>query len=195
MNDPTQADRFNPQTAITFASAMASERISTGDLAQLRRMNPKDPGPPAFWKLTAGMGISRNQELAAKWALIVKGIALMTSRTAETGTRKEAHDYQTPVGRALFQGNDPKRDRPLYSEQRLGRLLNAKGNIMTTLLVRAFHIMANEKAAFNWEEMARLVLNEGRHRQADRNARNRIADFYYTAASLRQTAENKTTGS
>ena len=58
---------------------MAWADFPRGDLANLRRMSPHRPGPAAYWRLMGQEDLLGRPNLEVKWALIIHGIALMTS--------------------------------------------------------------------------------------------------------------------
>lgn len=163
--------------ATGFAYEIAREDFRRGDLAELRRMNPDAPDTTAFWRLMAQKQLLGNAVVESKWALILQGIALMTS----TASSRSAHDGTIPVGRALFYGGDSDRTRAYYSENRLNRLLVARGPMMRSLLARMFRMMGSTGQPFDWREMARLILNDGYNEERAENVRRRIARSYYMA--------------
>ena len=175
--------------AVDFAGEMASDRFPRGDLAQLRRMNPDAPDAAAFWRLTASRGLLGNPRLERKWALILRGVALMTP-TGRTG--RSAHDKTTPVGRALFIGGDPGRTAGYYSETRLNRLLTARGPMLTSLLTRMFRMMAAANQPFDWGQMAELILSDGHNEQTAERVRRNIASAYYQAENRANRSANPT---
>ena len=175
--------------AADFAVELASDRFPRGDLAQLRRMNPDAPDAAAFWRLTARRGLLGQPRLERKWALILRGVALMTP-TGRAG--RSAHDKTTPVGRALFTGGDPGRTAGYYSEARLNRLLTARGPILTSLLTRMFRMMAAANQPFDWVQMADLILSDGHNEQAAERVRRNIASAYYQAENKANRPANAT---
>ena len=146
------------------------------DLAELRRMDPDAPDAAAFWRLLAQHELLGNPVVESKWALILNGIALMTN-TAES---RSAHAGNMPVGRALYLGGEDSRGSGFFSEQRLNRLLTARGPMMRTLLARMFRMMGTGRP-FDWREMARLILYDGYREDRAEDARRNIARAYYAA--------------
>ena len=139
--------------AVGFAGEMVHPAFRRGDLAELRRMKPEEPGAAIFWRLLAGQGLLEGQEMSreleSKWGLILHGIALMTP-TVEADSdsakpRSSAHDPTVPVGLALFQGGDGSRTMAFYSESRLNRLLTARGPMLHTLLARTFRMLGTDQ--------------------------------------------------
>ena len=168
-------------SAVTLARLIASEDLTRGDLAQLRRMDPDSPDASAFWRLMARQDLFRNVETEAKWALIINGIALMTPTDNGGGNSRTAHDGYIPVGRALFQGGDAQRTTGFFSETRFNRLMTARGPMLRILLRRMFRMLASAGVSFNWREMASFILNEGYDDEAAEQCRRRIARTYFQA--------------
>jgi CRISPR system Cascade subunit CasB len=171
-------------TAVSIAGQMARSDFRRGDLAELRRMDVDAPDPAAFWRLMAENELlGRGAVLESKWALILHGIALMTPTGNEDNARRSAHDGHTPVGRALFLGNETTRQTGFYSESRLNRLLTARGPMLRTLLTRLFRMMASAGQSFDWYQMTGLILNDGHDEERADDVRRRIARDYYWAES------------
>ena len=174
--------------AVGFAGEMVHPAFRRGDLAELRRMKPEEPDAAIFWRLLARQGLlegeEMSRELESKWGLILHGIALMTP-TVEADSdsakpRSSAHDPTVPVGLALFQGGDGSRTRAFYSESRFNRLLTARGPMLHTLLARTFRMLGTDQA-FNWRQMAQLILHEGFREGSAERVRHQIARAYYQA--------------
>ena len=164
---------------------------SRGDLAELRRMDPDEPGAAVFWRLLARHYLLHSGEtVEGKWALILHGIALMTPSNRGGGDTRTAHNGSNPVGRALFIGGESQRASAFYSETRLNRLLTARGPMLRTLLARMFRMLASADVSFNWREMAQFILNEGYNEEAAEQGRRRIARNYYLAE--RRSAQSST---
>lgn len=153
-----------------------------GELAELRRMDPQNPGPPAYWRLMAHHQLLEYSEITErKWALILKGIALMTPNTSTKEHPRSAHNPTAPLGRALYLGNDERRSSAFYHENRLNRLLQATGTTLQASLINLFHTLSQQNIAVNWRQIARLILAEGYDQEASRRIRKNIAKDYYQA--------------
>lgn len=163
------------EMAADLAYQFSGERIDRGVLAGLRRMNTASPSEAAFWQF-----VTKKKQRAIfenRWALVMKGIALMTG----TSDGRSAHDRKMPIGRALFYGGDESRTSAFYSENRLNRLLVARGPMLRTLLERMFRMMASANQPFDWRQMATLILNDGHNEDRAENVRRNIARSYYRA--------------
>ncbi|MDE2747251.1 MAG: type I-E CRISPR-associated protein Cse2/CasB [Chloroflexota bacterium] len=179
-------------TAVRIAVRLAREDFPRGDLAALRRMSPgSGQDAPAFWRLAARYDLLGAQEVERKWALIIHGIALMTPTSAPDRAASSAHDPQTSVGSALF-GSESSGESGFYSELRLNRLLAARGDVLQVLLARMFRMLGSGGVAFDWREMARLILLDGFDQAGSEGARQRIARDYFRAEfrAERQSAES-----
>ena len=153
-----------------------------GELAELRRMDPDEPDAAVFWRAMGQHDLLNSGEVVErKWGLILHGIALMTPTNSVGENPRTAHDGRMPVGRALFLGDESRRDSGFYSETRLNRLLTARGPMLRTLLARMFRMLASSDVSFNWREMAQFILNEGYNDEATELGRRRIAREYYQA--------------
>ena len=200
MNEPMPLadDQLPPATswaeiARRLTWYLATEDFARGDLAALRRMDPDNPDATAYWRLMARFDLLGSPDLERKWALILHGIALMTRTSGADPRSRSAHADATPVGRALFQGGDPERTIPFYSESRLNRLLTARGPRLRTLLARAFRMLGSAGQPLDWGEMARFILDDGHNESAADNIRRLIASAYYSAehqAQRRQSLES-----
>lgn len=169
------------ETAVRIAGRLAREDFPRGDLAALRRMSPgSGQDAPAFWRLAARHNLLGAPEVERKWALIIHGLALMTPTSAHDRAASSAHDPQTSVGSALF-GSESSGESGFYSELRLNRLLAARGDVLRVLLARMFRMLGSGGVAFDWREMARLVMLDGLDQAGAERARQRIARDYFRA--------------
>lgn len=177
--------------AVSIAGYIATNALSNGERAELRRMDPDHPDVAVFWRLMAQYHLLDSPKLEKKWALIIHGIALMTPKSPGDGQPSNAHNGYNPVGRALFLGSGSQPGKGFYSESRLNRLLTSRGQITRTLLVRMFRMLAPANVSFNWREMARFILNEGYNEVATDKSRQQIAkDYYRTQYTSSQTTED-----
>lgn len=167
-------------TITGLAETIEAKEFERGDHAKLRRMNPNNPDTAPFWRLMSRQGMPRNLDLR-KWGVIIHGIALVSH-----GTEK-AHNPKIPVGRALYEGNGKRV--PFYSDDRLAKLLSARGPTLHRLLARLFRML--DGCAFNWREMAWFILNEGGNEHEADQSRIKIARSYYQAENYAQRTQNQ----
>ena len=168
-------------------SAIREQEFPRGDHAQLRRMDPSDPGPAVFWRLYAGRNLSPigGDDSEKKWATIIQGIALLSEH--DRGSQKR-------FGRALFEGDDPNRPTPFYSERRLNQLLVARGQTLRTLLRRAFRMLVDTGQCIYWLQVAELVLNDdGYNSDETDRLRHEVASDYYRSLAIAQRRSAQTT--
>lgn len=179
--------------ASSLAGYVATDGFARGDLAALRRINPDGPDAAVFWRLMSRHNLLGSPDVERRWALILHGIALMTRTAGAEPSSRTAHDRNVPVGKALFQGGEPERIRPFYSESRLNRLLTARGSVRRALLARTFRMLGSAGQRIDWREMACLILNDGNNAAGFEDARRRIARAYYSAehqAQRRQASDS-----
>ena len=162
------------------------QEFSRGDHAQLRRMDPSDPGPAVFWRLYAGRNLSQigGADSEKKWATIIQGIALLSEH--DRGSQKR-------FGRAIFEGDDPNRSNPFYNERRLARLLVARGQTFRTLLRRAFRMLVDTGQCIYWPQVAKLALNDGYNEEEAERVRHEIASDYFRSEAIAQRRAPQTT--
>jgi CRISPR system Cascade subunit CasB len=175
-----ETDRVAPQSDGSIISRIAleltREGFPRGDLAAVRRLDPDHPSAPAFWRLlmrTVPEDRRRSPDAERRWALILHGMALMAPHH---------HDPAIPVGRALFVAG--------YSEQRLGRLLDARGLQFCALLPRLCRQLAQKPQALDWRELGQLVRSIDHAEEKAENIRVRIARSYYGAEAATGKADN-----
>lgn len=149
-------------------AALIDHELSTGDVAELRRLSPRDLTAPAFWRLAATHLIpneflaahpSRSEEQEHAWAAILSGMAQM----------KGLHRADRSPGHALRDAS--------FSELRLTRLLRSRDGALLDNLRGAARYLASKGEAVDWTGLAALPLYpEGPFSE---RLRRRIArDFY-----------------
>lgn len=142
-------------------------KLSSGDLAELRKLNPERP-PSAFWKLLVthfDQGeISAESDDERRWAVIIAGMAQM----------QELHRPGCPTGRIMAEHLHP---------QRFLRLLRMHDRALHHAVgVTARHLAA-KGAAIDWSDLAWLVLSDGR--DDEEIARRALAREYYAVQQKR----------
>lgn len=164
LEDPTST--WALPRVIRQIAALIDHELSTGDVAELRRLSPRDLTAPAFWRLAATHLIP-NELLAARseqqehaWAAILSGMAQM----------KGLHRADRSPGQAL-------RDAGL-SELRFTRLLRSRDDALLDHLRGVARYLASKAEAVNWTDLAALPLyQEGPFSE---RLRRRIARDFYT---------------
>jgi CRISPR system Cascade subunit CasB len=132
----------------------------------------RDLVAPYFYRLAAKHDLVGRPEREKRWARIVQLMAILT----EKGRDEDKRSPHTPattdnhwrrLGTALCDGGDAswpptgETPRPMLSEDRLARLLAAKGEMRASLLERAVRMLAARKpagAGVNCTDIARFLL-------------------------------------
>ncbi len=168
---PTRSDR--PQSdfggkIVQLAGAIG--RLDPGPAASLRRDPLAGSGSAAFWHVMARNGIQPRHRHLKRWAAVIQAIAILTPKgRRDSDTPKlSPHDGAVPMGTALHQAG--------ITEQRLARLLSARGGMRRDLVVRTCRrLAAKEAVRFDLRTLARFVLSE------DESEARWIARHYYAA--------------
>ena len=171
--------RYDPRLAAAIANSMARHRVmTTGDIAELRRMNPERPMAASFWKIMMRHGVTDPEgterdhpELERTWARIVRCIA-MDTKVGEKHT-EGPHLGSRRLGEALAKAG--------YSEGRLRALLNAQGETVMREVEHAAHFLSSKQEKFNWNQAAALMMTKHRNAERQDGDRVRIAREYYRA--------------
>ena len=158
------------RNAAKIATRLTRRDITSGDMAGLRRLNPRRPTESAFWKVCSQLGIDQSSpELVNSWAIIFRMIAAGT-KVGEAQT-DGPHDGNLPLGKALAQGG--------YSQNRLKTLLDADATALVPIVERMAGFLHSKGQKFNCNDAARLVMTELRSAEQQDRDRTRIARDYY----------------
>lgn len=154
--------------AAEIAALLHPDRIGTGALAALRRLDPERPTEePALVRLLVTVLPEDHAVRLDDWGLIAHCLAIGAP---------ELHRGGKPFGEALFDAR--------YSESRLLRLLRAERARLALLLPRACRFLVAKGEKLRPGELARLVLavrRAARVADAAEPARLGIARAYYSA--------------
>ena len=150
----------------------SSPVLSQGDLAALRRMDPRRPLAP-FFKIV-GLALdphmpgdaARRADVETRWATIVLGLAHM----------KDLYQPEVRLGRALVEAG--------LSEFRFARLLQADADQLADELPLLARFLAAKGVPGDWAAAARLILSAGRADEED--TRRQLARDYYGALARAQ---------
>jgi CRISPR system Cascade subunit CasB len=145
----------------------ASPALTQGDLAALRRMDPRRP-PAAFFKIEGlaldphlpGDAVQR-ADMETRWAVVVLGLAHM----------RDLHQPDARLGHALVEAG--------FSELRFARLLQADADQLLDELPLLARFLAAKGMPADWAAAARLMLSAGRRDEDD--TRRHLARDYYGA--------------
>ncbi len=145
------------------------KHLGPGDLADLRRLRPEDPGSPAFWRLVAtylephlpGNDLARTAQ-EGLWATVFRTFAELKGLNAPG----------IPLGRALAEAG--------FSELRFSRLLRAREGQLDDAVRGASRILASKGQKSRLLDFASLVLlQDGDGAEV---ARRKLARHYYSAS-------------
>lgn len=150
---PDTAEDILGRRALSIAEALA--HASPGEKAEARRMD--GAGAPVFWRQVARLGILPQDE--ARWLRFTRLVALLTPATRETSIHGPLK-----LGAALARAG--------FSEQRLARLIAARGEARDAALERAIRMLARKTEALDIPDLARAVFWP--------EAGNRLARAFYT---------------
>lgn len=142
--------------ALSIASALAA--ADPGEKADARRMD--ESGSPLFWRQAAKLDIPQAREAA--WLRFTRMVALLTPASAT----ESVHEQGRHLGAVLADGGQAQADlqppaRPFLSEQRLARLIAARGEQRTDALERAIRMLARNHPRLDVVDLARTVLGRG----------------------------------
>ena len=160
----TQAEAIPTEDELVrdFTNRLGQDSFGTGPLAELRRMDPRQPAaaPPALHRLLARVPdeLSHGQQFD-RWFLFVHLLALAAP---------ERHRGGQSLGTALFAAG--------YSDGRLTRLLEAPEADLSVVLPRMVRFLVAHGERLDPFELAHLTL-----RRDKAPNRLRIARDYYRA--------------
>ena len=153
--------------------------LDSGSAAALRRGPLAGAGTAAFWSLSAKYMLAANREI--EWAAVVQAISILTpiAQSKDKERRQSAHNPSHPMGSAICGAK--------VSDQRLARLLAAKGAMRRDLLMRVCRRLRNtEHRRFDLRTLGWFVVygTEDTDRQ--------IARSYYRSQSSVEAKEPQT---
>lgn len=176
-NTATEAQRLT-STVGYLASLLkhGGGTLTTGDIAALRRMDPRAPAS-AFFKLESyfpeGALPSALEALPiaeTRWAAIVVGLAHLG----------DLHRPDVPLGAALANAG--------FSEIRFTRLLRADGERLVDEIPALGRFLAAKGVAANFTDAARLLVSADR--SDEETSRRRLARRYYAATQQQKNAND-----
>lgn len=141
--------------------------LTSGDVASLRRMDPRRPSA-AFFKLAGAVldgalptEPQARTEAETRWAAIIAGMACLG----------DLHRRRARLGSALVDAG--------YSELRFARLLRADGDRLVDDLPMLARFLTAKGVPADWTQAAWLILSADR--SDDERARRNLAHDYYGA--------------
>lgn len=161
---------FNLGKAVgSIASRMqpGDSRLSSGDIAELRRISPEAPFTPALWRVLLSLDLAdspgwiRQETWERRWATLMMGMAYCAG----------LHEFEVPLGRALLNAG--------WSELRFVRLLRSQGEALEIEVRRVAQFLASKAQPTNWTDVANLLFYQSG--ESGENIRLGISRSYYTA--------------
>lgn len=151
-----------------LAGRLSHKSMPRGELAALRRLDPARPSEPALWRLLFAVlpeeEVPASEALVRRWALAVKGMALMAPLTRQESGVSGAGAALVEIG---------------YSEARLARLLAARGEAFEVLFLRLCRQLAAGGQRVNWGDLGLLALSGAEETEAAEGHRLALARAYY----------------
>lgn len=153
--------------AVAMESAGKKGALSTGDMAELRRISPDAPYTPALWRILLSYvpeedltGPARDQK-ERQWATLLMAMATCAGQ----------HDLHAWFGAALAHAG--------WSELRFVRLLRARDAQLDLEVRRLAQFLASKGEKANFVDLARLIFWQ--HGDPAEKIRRDIARSYYRA--------------
>lgn len=147
--------------AAAISAARAMRHLSTGAMAELRRMDAANPAP-AFWRIAVqSQIITRDQ---SNWVTILRIFALLMPKGEAPADGRHLHNGARPFGRVLCDGGDPgwqpQGDSPdgIFGERRLVQLLATRGPARAVALERAARMLAPRIQPGSGVDVAQIAL-------------------------------------
>lgn len=163
----TDSNNINYGKAVGKIAGMMDQKgnLSSGDLAELRRISPDEPFTPALWRLLLMLDLDESrwhkQEVwERRWATLFMGMAHCVG----------LHSYQTSFGQALAEAG--------WSELRFVQLMRARDETLEKHLRRVSQFLASKHQVANWTDVAWLLFAQSG--EIAEEARLNISRSYYT---------------
>ncbi|MBE2277215.1 MAG: hypothetical protein IAE87_13095 [Rhodobacteraceae bacterium] len=178
--------------AAAISATRAMRYLSTGAMAELRRMDTANPAA-AYWKIAVqNPVIDRNRE---SWVTILRIMALLMPKGEPPPEGRHLHNGKRPFGRVLCDGGDPawlpQGDSPdgVFGERRLMQLLATRGPARAVALERAARMLAPRIQPGSGVDVAQIALA-----LLDLDDTTTIAQAYFRRldGAIRTSSEEKT---
>jgi CRISPR system Cascade subunit CasB len=170
---PSEHAEPKPFAALIYRLVHTMDELLTpGEVAELRRLQPEQPGSPAFYKIAAihlsgddfwRIGGSDLDEIERRWAVILSSMA----------HTKGLHQPGSRLGKALAEAG--------FHELRFVRLLRASDARLLKAVSSAARFLAAKAEPFDFADLARLV--ESNDRPWAESFRRNVARGYYANLS------------
>ena len=153
---------------------LAISKLSTGELATLRRSKLGKTGSGPFWWLYCKSGADQLAGKSDDWEKLMVAIAILTP-SGQPDLRQSAHEPGTSLGQALYSISNSEHGAPPRDHQLL-RLMSHSLPQRQNALLRLCRRLSNEKCRFDIRTLATLMLFE-----AKPDLRGLANDFYHAA--------------
>lgn len=157
-----------------IAAMMKQEgALTTGELADLRRISPDQPFTPALWRILMMLELDESPSWISqgqwerRWATLFMGMAHCAG----------LHNYSISLGAALAEAG--------WSELRFVQLMRAKDETLETHLRRVAQFLASKNQEANWTDVARLQFFQSS--DAGERIRLSISRDYYSRLYTKET--------
>lgn len=147
--------------AAAISAVRAMRHLSTGAMAELRRMDADNPAP-AFWRIAVRSPLIMRDQ--ATWVTILRILALLMPKGEPPAEGRQLHNGARPLGRVLCDGGDPgwtpQGDNPdgVVSERRLVQLLATRGPARAVALERVARMLAPRLRPGSGVDVAQIAL-------------------------------------
>lgn len=147
--------------AAAISAARAMRHLSTGAMAELRRMDA-DNSAPAFWRIAVQSPVMMRDRAA--WVTILRILALLMPKGEPPPEGRQLHNGARPFGRVLCDGGDPgwvpesENAAGVVSERRLVQLLATRGPARAVALERAARMLAPRIQPGSGVDVAQIAL-------------------------------------
>lgn len=170
-SEPPKSDDtgLNVGQAVGKIASLMKEKgaLSTGDLAELRRISPDQSFTPALWRillmfdLNESPGWISQEQWERRWATLLMVMAHNIG----------LHSYSISFGQALANAG--------WSELRFVQLMKSKGETLEKQLRRVAQFLAGKNQEADWSGAARLLFTQSG--EAGEKIRLSISRNYYSA--------------
>jgi CRISPR system Cascade subunit CasB len=158
---PREGDELGRKIA-QAAHLLNPDRLGTGPLAELRRLDPAQPYTPALWRVLTSLDLSARSEADERaWAVLLCAMALHLG----------AHRGDARLGLALADAG--------WSELRFVRLMRAQDEALERLILQMARFLASKHQPVNWTDVGGLLMLQDT--DTSERHRRRIARDYYRA--------------
>lgn len=147
--------------AAAISAARAMRHLSTGAMAEMRRMDADNPAP-AFWRIAVRSPVILRDQAA--WVTILRILALLMPKGEPPPEGRQLHNGARPFGRVLCDGGDPgwvpQGDDPdgVVGERRLVQLLATRGRARAVALERVARMLAPRLQPGSGVNVAQIAL-------------------------------------